>query len=246
MMFRVIYWGVIAAHFLLLIWVTLSSPTLGEKKREQHLIVKTVTPSPLLATKTLSSPAQKPKQAPKRDVKKAEQKKPSTPPPRPASPPRPKTEPKKQQTLPDKQAKAPSKPLVPQHLLRELEETIAKINENQDKISKRERSSVPQKIKPLEVDSAGDEQLLSVGPPYREVVVGYLREALHLPDYGEVKIQVTLRKDGSVERLKVLQAESERNRKYLEEHLPFLTFPPPYGLSDRSEMTFIFTFCNEL
>ncbi len=77
---------------------------------------------------------------------------------------------------------------------------------------------------------------------YISFLIGYLQECLQLPDVGEVKIQISLRKDGSVETMKVMHTESAKNRKYLEEHLPNLSFPRIPGSSSHS---FLITFCNK-
>jgi len=53
---------------------------------------------------------------------------------------------------------------------------------------------------------------------------------------------MTIKKDGTVARLTVLQAESHKNKAYLEKILPLLRFP----LILDKEKTFTFTFCNEI
>jgi colicin import membrane protein len=88
----------------------------------------------------------------------------------------------------------------------------------------------------LEPSSADEDFVLSL--------IGYLQGYLQLPDVGEVQIQLTLRKDGKVENMKVIKAESEKNRKYLEENLPKLSFPAIY-LDKTASRSFLFTFCNK-
>lgn len=75
---------------------------------------------------------------------------------------------------------------------------------------------------------------------FEEQLVSYLHEALHLPEMGEVKIELTLQKNGSVEKIVVLHAESLKNKAYLEKNLPLLRFP----YLEKKE-TLVFTFCNE-
>ena len=75
-----------------------------------------------------------------------------------------------------------------------------------------------------------------------ETLVSFLHASLNLPEFGEVKIQLTVKKDGTVTHLVVLQAESKKNKAYLEEHLPRLQLP----LELEQEKTFTLTFCNEL
>jgi hypothetical protein len=75
---------------------------------------------------------------------------------------------------------------------------------------------------------------------FEEQLVSYLHEALHLPELGEVKIELTLQKNGTVEKMVVLHAESLKNKTYLEKNLPLLRFP----YLEKKE-TLVFTFCNE-
>lgn len=74
-----------------------------------------------------------------------------------------------------------------------------------------------------------------------ETLISFLRTSLKLPEFGEVKIQLTVKKDGSVVRLVVLEAESQKNKAYLEKNLPQLKFPLIFD----KEKTFTLTFCNE-
>ena len=78
---------------------------------------------------------------------------------------------------------------------------------------------------------------------YEAELIALLREHLHLPDQGSVRMKLTLRKDGSLVKLLVLKAESEKNRKYLEINLPQLRFPPPPGSA--KEECLVVTFYNE-
>lgn len=141
--------------------------------------------------------------------------------------------------------------MVPKHLLRELEETIAKIDENRDKLYTSKKPKTPTlaqpQIQPLSIDR---EDLLEVEVKetgYKETLIQVLHASLNLPDYGEVKIQLKLRRNGTVETLKVLKTESQKNRKYLEAKLPLLKFPPFEGaLADQNAQTFVLTFCNEI
>ena len=72
----------------------------------------------------------------------------------------------------------------------------------------------------------------------------FLHSALDLPDFGEVKMQITVQKDGRVVKVVVLKAESEKNKGYLETHLRQMKLPPLSGSTH--EETFTITFCNEL
>jgi colicin import membrane protein len=134
--------------------------------------------------------------------------------------------------------------------LKELEERIAKIEAKNDRMPLKSELTVPTAItlnseKSLQVskdfvtlESSSDSE------DFVASLIGYLQGYLQLPDVGEVQIQLTLRKDGKVENMKVIKSESVKNKKYLEEQLPKLTFPQIY-LNGASTQSFLFTFCNK-
>jgi hypothetical protein len=77
---------------------------------------------------------------------------------------------------------------------------------------------------------------------HEEILISFLDSSLTLPEFGEVKIQLTVKKDGTVVRLVVLEAESQKNKAYLEKNLPLLKFP----LILDKEKTFTLKFCNAI
>ncbi len=147
-------------------------------------------------------------------------------------------------------AKQTSKtPSAAQKQIREIEERIAKIEAKNDRMLNKSELTVPTTItlssqtpsqNSLEFTNyqtfATDDAVVSL--------IGYLQGYLQLPDIGEVQIQLVLRKDGKVESMKVLKTESEANRKYLEEHLPKLSFPLSI-LERAGSRIFLLTFCNK-
>jgi len=135
---------------------------------------------------------------------------------------------------------------VPGHLLRELEETIAQIDKSRQVSSGTKKTVLPQMIKPLESEKFHPIDDSHSKANYQETLIFYLHQSLNLPDFGEVTVQIKLRKEGSIENITILKAESDKNRKYLETHLPLLKFPPLQDSSTKKENTFILTFCNEL
>ena len=93
----------------------------------------------------------------------------------------------------------------------------------------------------LQIDGSDSEQ-----QSYTDTLISHLHESLSLPDFGEVKIQLSLRQDGSVVKVIVLKARNEKNRQYLESNLPHLKFPRFDGAwANKKEYTFVLTFCNE-
>ena len=140
---------------------------------------------------------------------------------------------------------------ISKELIDELEERIAKIETKRDKIPARKEISIPKSIDSLftkepihfEEESFSFDEVNSYG----EFLTAYLQEILHLPDFGEVKVQITVAQDGSVMRYAVVKAESDKNKKYLEENLTSLRFPEFKGKGiTKSEETFVLTFCNEI
>ncbi len=100
---------------------------------------------------------------------------------------------------------------------------------------------IPAPIGTLEIDQKESGSFFSIEGPQDEFI-SFLHGALHLPDFGEVKIELTLM-DGVVSKVVVLKSESAKNKAYLEKQLPLLKFPPREDLKSR---TLILTFCNEI
>ncbi len=100
---------------------------------------------------------------------------------------------------------------------------------------------IPAPMGALEIDQKDSGSFFSIEGPQDEFI-SFLHGALHLPDFGEVKIELTLT-DGVVSKVVVLNSESAKNKAYLEKQLPLLKFPPRDDLKSR---TLILTFCNEI
>jgi hypothetical protein len=137
-------------------------------------------------------------------------------------------------------------------LLQQLEESIAKIENKSDKTAYSQRATIAGKAireATLQIDStledgAGSEQ---DDGNYTDALIQCLHQSLSLPDYGEVKIQLSLRQDGTVAKIVVLKTQSEKNRQYLQSHLTRLRFPPLEGVyANKKECAFVLTFCNQL
>lgn len=135
-------------------------------------------------------------------------------------------------------------------LLQELEDSIAKIENKSDKAAVSKTTPTHKKtLAPiaLQIDSASSDEASLEEGNYTAALVNHLHQALSLPDYGEVKIQLSLRQDGTVAKVVVLKTQSEKNRQYLENNLPRLRFPRFEGTyANKKESTFVLTFCNEL
>jgi len=246
---------------------------LHKKKTQQKLVVKTFQAPPKTSLQEKKKQPSPPKAvaaapskpaAPKNTVALTPvQPKPAVPIVKKAAPtPKPATKPK---TTPSSIKPAPAKqpPIrqepkssstnlhVPKELLEELEERIAKIETKRDKIRATADIAIPKSI-----DSSFSKETIEYSQEndaidelnnYSEFLVAYLQQHLHLPDFGEVKVEISLRQDGNIEKYVVLKTESEKNRKYLEERLPALRFPEFKGKGlSKSRQTFVLTFCNEI
>jgi len=133
-------------------------------------------------------------------------------------------------------------------LLGELQESIAKIETNRDNISVASTISVPTPIKELKADSyeikadvVAEESVI-----YRDMLIHHLKDSLHLPGYGTVKIALTLSHEGVVQNMDIIFSDSEINRLYLENALTDLMFPPFSGeLANKKNYKFCLTFCSD-
>lgn len=140
-----------------------------------------------------------------------------------------------------------------QQLLSQAQEKIEKIVKTRDKISPNKISEGPAMasvaISSLQIDavSFGSSQLNEGEMSYRDELAARLKLLLRLPEYGEVKIKLTLERSGKVVNVIVMSAASEANRKHIEKMLPSLTFHP-FGshFSSAQQYTFSITLSNEL
>lgn len=262
---------VIAVHFaILLVMAWMSSHVVEHKKA--RLVVHTVTPAPkvtqkrqtpIAAAKPTPAPiappapvqaAAKPAPAPQKPIQPAPVQAAAKPAPASQEPTKPVAQkkglqastPKKTAPAPKPKAKEPNGPPAEAvELLKQLEQSLAKIEEPQTAAApsaparKRSNFSVPT----LKIDHADDE-IGDVG--YEGQLISYLYNTLSLPEFGDVKMKLTLQNNGICVKIQVIRAQSAKNRRYLEEQLPKLRLPPFTGmLASKKEQTFVVTFCNE-
>lgn len=140
-----------------------------------------------------------------------------------------------------------------QALVSQAQERIAKIAQSRDKINPTKSEKSPliavAPITNLQVDelpgaapsSLNDEEAL-----YRHELAGRLKLFLRLPEYGMVKIKLTVDSKGKVVKVVVVSAESTLNKQYVEKTVPTMTFPSfgnRFGGADQH--TFAVTLTNE-
>ncbi len=210
---------VIGAHALIVFWMALWLPV--KKKSKQPIEIRTVVykPPALKEATITSSNAKKPRKKPQ---------------------PKKIHSPKKQKKAPKMRKASPRKkqPLVSNALLKQLEESMAKLEA-------KPLLSPMKKIKPLSrltIDEASSQK----ADLFTSALIKRLQEDLDLPDLGDVKIELTLKNNGQFAKMQILQSKSNRNCKFLENKLPRLHYPPFNGsLKNKTEHTFVITFCNQ-
>jgi len=230
---------VISIHAALLSLLVFGHLSLLPKEKRKPLLINTIIPKQPLSN---VQPASKKKATALTSQSKPKIEKrvlPPAPKPLPAltkKVPVPDNQVKKEiKTVVKKEAQSENRVMVSNELKKKLEESIAKIEK------KKEPLSQPLPLIQLHIDSVGTES------DYPDLIADYLRQLLHLPEFGEVNVQLTLHQDGRVAKLVVLYAGSERNKRYLEQSLPFLRFPSFNGsFAKKMEHTFTLTFCNEI
>jgi hypothetical protein len=210
---------VISLHIIFIL-ALLFSPAQKTPLPKKHIAVRTVVPTVKMPARPKPAPAKAP--ATSKTVTPPKK----TPPAPPKSSP-----PAKKPVAAEKNKPRKSPAVKAPPVAREEKEPLAKIEE---------KLYTPPRLQ-LVVPKI-EEPPSQEGSQSEEVLVAFLHGTLNLPEFGDVKIQLTLNRDGSVAKVVVVQAESKKNRAYLEDHLPCLKFP----LILEQEKTFTLTFCNEL
>lgn len=84
------------------------------------------------------------------------------------------------------------------------------------------------------------------GSSYEQDLAQRLHTLVRLPEYGQVTLQLTLNRNGTVEKFEVTSAESQINRDYIQQQLPklrFVTFGNRYPGEEKH--TFLLVLKNE-
>ncbi len=227
---RISYY-VVGVHIFIFLWMALWMP--AKKVQKQPLQVRTVIQAPELK-KTAATTQMVSASKPKPTLQKPKPKKVATKKKAPI-----KRVPVK--STPAKARPVKKKPAIPDNLMQELQESIAKIEKNSHKESPKKTLQAPKRISDLKVDQeiSGEESVFTAA------LVQRLQSTLDLPEKGAVKVELTLKSDGTFAQMRVLESKSERNQKFLEQELPTLKFPTFSGhLKNEKEHAFVITFCN--
>jgi hypothetical protein len=244
--FNYILGFVIMVHLALLLWTGLAferRPILSPRSR---LLVKTIELKPIVKTQEpiLNSVEQgikakepsssktasiEPKKPPLKAKKEVVQK---------ISPPKPRLQ-------PAVEPKSFSNAKV-QALLAKAQENIAKIQKENDKNSADAKLISANLPVPQWKETDNKDEPQQQTNSYHDELINRLQLLLCLPDYGEVKIKLTLRRSGEFKKVEFIEAKSTKNRKYVEKMVPTLTYPP-FGdhFTAAQEYTFIIRLCNK-
>ncbi|MEI6241787.1 MAG: hypothetical protein WCP39_00080 [Chlamydiota bacterium] len=134
-----------------------------------------------------------------------------------------------------------------QNLLEELEEESSTPVAFSSELQK---LSVPKAIQNVHVEAKmemssldGVENSLSL---YQQRLIEELQQNLHLPEYGEVKVRLKIDSKGTINDVVILGSQSTKNKNYLKNTLPALSFPWwDQFFGKKSEESFTITFRNE-
>jgi len=95
--------------------------------------------------------------------------------------------------------------------------------------SKLNEASTLQQLEGLQIDAFAQDMLAMSNWSVKEInyqdeVINVLKSSLRLPDFGALKIELTIRKNGKVEKVKILSSESAKNRQYVEQNMTQIQF----------------------
>ncbi len=71
-----------------------------------------------------------------------------------------------------------------------------------------------------------------------EIIAAFLQEVLTLPEFGDVRVSMTIDRSGHLKSLEVLVAKSEKNATFLKNRLPELQYP---CLNEEASLTVLFS-----
>lgn len=133
-------------------------------------------------------------------------------------------------------------------LLLSAKEKISKINLSSDTMVGKSKqleltTATPSRIESLTSDtlSIDTDATLSVKESaYKDELRSRLKLMLKLPQYGDVKIKLTINRQGKVSDLKVISAANQMNKEYIEKNLKKMNLPP-FGSNFPGEESYTFT-----
>jgi outer membrane biosynthesis protein TonB len=82
---------------------------------------------------------------------------------------------------------------------------------------------------------------------YYDELISRLKLSLRLPEYGEVRVRLTVSREGKASKVQILSAKSKKNRDYIQKALPHISLPR-FGdnFTKESEHSFCLNLSNEI
>ncbi len=226
--------SIVISFHLLFITLLLFNPHKIPVQRNNHVKVRTVRPMATVTPRpVVKKAAASPAPAGKTNTKKAAASKPAV------KKPVAKTSNKPAVIEKGKPVKKspPKKTEPPEEIWNEIDQALAKI-EKKSYPTPKHSLDLPKPL--IYVEESSFQEMGN--PSANEQLMGFLHDTLNLPDVGEVKIEISVRKNGSVAKVVVLSSESKKNKEYLQKHLPLLQLPMQF----EDEKNIIITFSNEV
>lgn len=230
------------AHICLIAWLEWETAPPHYTPPKERLIVATVKLAPEKKVKKI---AENPSVQP---VKKVHQK--TKPAPKKIASQKPKSAPEKKVSEQSKPSvtKKKDKPLQQKTDSKQEElkgNLIAQARERLNRLGKSSKSIDQAKgVESLKIDSieGGAED-----QGYYSQLAACLRQNLRLPEFGEVRVHLTIDCMGKAIRVKIVNSQNENNRRYVEKVLPKVGFPPfDKAFKNEKEHTFSITLANDL
>ncbi len=94
-----------------------------------------------------------------------------------------------------------------------------------------------------QVPNVTTEQRGDPTPNYGQILIAYLQESLDLPEFGEVKVDLEIDRNGHLVHFEILEEKSKKNGEFLKKRLPELVLPCFNG-SMNETVVFTITFKN--
>lgn len=178
-------------------------------------------------------------------------------------PAKPKEPPAKKKTIPkstpkpkvDNSAKEAEK-TKRRELLANAQKSIAKMQSAHDTLAPKSNTEIASSTIPGRIETLSSQTLAIIDEgnsfseqehSYHEELASRLKLLLRLPEFGSVKIQLTLKRSGEFVAVSVVNAKSNKNRTYIEKMLPTLNYP---GFGDnftgKDQHTFTINLSNDL
>jgi outer membrane biosynthesis protein TonB len=247
--------SIVISFHLLFLMLLLFSTHHAPVKKTTHVRVRTVKPivqrepvkkaavvkAPPKTSSSATAKAQKPTSPKPHSAAVAKAQKPTSPKPHSAAATKPIA--KKPSTPHKPAAVEKDKPVQKKEIAKETNTEIwSEIDQALAKIEKKSYPTSKQSLHLPEPVAFLEESRLEDGDDVMSQMIGFLHDTLHLPEVGEVKVEITVRKDGKITQVVVLASENQKNKLYLQEHLPRVQLPMQFD----QDKTWIVTFCNEI